>query len=267
MSRVKTETVALADLQLNLFVRKALNVEHALHLAELLENGVKLPPIKITQDRMVIDGRHRIEAHHVALRKEIEAEVEDVKDETSLIVEAYKANVGGPLPPSRDDTEHTVMMLLEHGEAKKRIAALLGLPAGMACRYVNEVQSKATRAKLQRAAAAVTDGGLTVAKAAEQYDADPEKVKELLSGRRRKQQKEGIAEIRRNFTKLYQSVGLKNASAIRRLLDKHEDGDVTEKQVSDIFSHIEHLQKESARKVADWRKRFEAMNGKPAKSE
>lgn len=268
MAKPKIETVALKDLQTNLFVRKALNQEHALYLAELLENGVELPPIKITQDRVVIDGRHRIEACQVALRKEIEAEIVTVRDETDLIVEAYKANVGGPLPPSRDDTEHTVMMLLERGEPKKKIAELLGLPAGMARRYVNDVQSKASRAKLQRAAAAVTDGGLTVARAAEQYGASVEKLKEMLSGRRRKH-KEGIAEIRRNFTKLYKSVGLKNANAIKRLLEKHEDGDVTEKQARDIFTHIEHLQKESSRKVADWRKRFEAMSGKqqPAKSE
>jgi hypothetical protein len=62
MSR-RTISVRIEDLQMNLFVRWQLNEEHALYLAELIENGVLLPPIKITPDMVVIDGRHRIEAH------------------------------------------------------------------------------------------------------------------------------------------------------------------------------------------------------------
>jgi len=262
--RAKTEKVALKDLQTNLFVRKALNQDHALYLAELIENGVKLPPIKITRERVVIDGRHRVEAYDLNKIEEIECEIVDIHDETELIAEAYKANVGGPLPPTPQDTEHTVMMLLERGESKKRIGELLGLPAGMARRYITDVQSRMTRAKMQRAGAAVTEGGLTVSKAAEQYDVDVEKLKEFLSGHRRKSK--GIVEIQRGLTKTHKSLSQKNAALIRSLLDKFEDGDVTEKQVRDIFAHIEHLQKRSARGVADWKKRFDAVNGKAAKA-
>ncbi len=265
MKRTKTETVAIKDLQINLFVRQALNEDRALQFAEFIHNGGKLPPIKITSERVVIDGRHRIEAYMLDYRTEIEAEVVDIGDEIELIVQAYKANVGGSLPPTQADTEHTIMMLLERGEAKKRIAELLGLPAGMARRDVSEGQSKASRTKLQRAAAAITDGGLTVAKAAEQYDVDPDKLKEVLSGRRRKH-KHGVAEVQRGLTKTYKSLGSKNAALMRSLFEKHEDGDVTERQVRDIFSHIEGLQKKSARSLSDWKKRFDAANGKTAKT-
>ena len=74
-SRGRVETVALKDLKLNLFVRQALNQDHALFLGELLENGVNLPPIRITRKREVIDGRHRIEAYELNNRTEIEAEI------------------------------------------------------------------------------------------------------------------------------------------------------------------------------------------------
>jgi hypothetical protein len=253
------KTVAIKDLKFNLFVRQVLNQDHALFLAELIEGGVKLPPIKITPELGVIDGRHRIEAYELNNQTEIEAEIMDIKNETELIAKAYRANIGGSLPPTPQDTEHTIMLLLERGEAKKRIGELLSLPAGMARKYISSVQSKASRQKLMRAAAAVTDGGLTVAKAAEQHNVDMEKLKEVLSGKKHKR-KWGIAEVQRKLTKLYRSVSQTNARCIRSLLEKHEDGDVTEKQVRDIFAHFDNLQKQSSRSVAEWKKRFEAMS-------
>lgn len=257
--RTKIETVALKDLQMNLFVRQVLNQDHALFLAELIENGVELPPIRITRERVVIDGRHRIEAYELNNRVEIKAEVEEVGTENELIAEAYKANIGGSLPPTPQDTEHTIMLLLERGEAMKRIGELLGLPAGMARKYINSVKSKTSRQKLMRATTAITDGGLTIAKAAEQYDVDPDKLKEILSGHRRKH-KQGVAEIQRGLTSSHKSLSMKNAALIRRLLEKYEDGDVTEGHVNDIFVHIEQLQKRAARAVSDWKKRFDAAN-------
>ena len=259
--RGKWQVVPLDQIKLNLFVRQSLNEDHALYLAELMENGVDLPPIKVASDFTVIDGRHRVEAHVVNMKKEIRCEVLDLTDETEIISEAYKANTGGSLPPTREDTEHTIMLLLERKESKKRIGELLGLPPGLARRYISEVQSRTNRAKLQRAAAAVTDGGLTVAKAAESHEVDLEKLKEILSVRRRKH-KHGVAEMQRALTKTYKSLGSKNASALRRLLEKYDDGDVTEKQVRDIFSHLEDLQKKQTRSTTDWKHRFDALNKK-----
>ncbi len=259
--RIRTEVVALKDLQLNLFVRQVLNQDHALFLAELIENGVELPPIRITRERVVIDGRHRIEAHELNNRTEIVCEVVDVSNETDLIAEAYKANIGGSLPPTPQDTEHTIMLLLDRGEPMKRIGELLGLPTGMARKYINTVKSKTLRQNLMKAASAITDGGLNLAKAAEQYGVDADKLKEILSGQRRKH-KVGVAEIQRGLTRTYKSLASKNVALIRSLLEKHGDGDVTGQQVREIFKHIEQLQKRSTRTLIDWKTRFDTLNGK-----
>ena len=258
MSKKRTQMVALKDLQINLFVRKALNHDHALALAELIENDVVLPPIQITTEMVVIDGRHRIEAHDVLNRKEIEAEVVEIADETELIAEAYKANVGGALPPTKDDTEHTIMLLLERGETIKHVSDLLHLPSGITRRYVNELKSKMTRAKIQRALAAIANDGLTVAKAAEQFEVDLDKLKENLSGQRRKH-RQGIRDIQASSTRNYKSLGSKNAAMLRKLLDKYEDSDVTEDQVLDVIRHLEQLQKMAAKAVADWKRRFDSI--------
>lgn len=256
----RTESVKVADLKTNLFVRKALDQNHALYLAELVENGVELPPIKVTEDFVVVDGRHRIEAYELNKITTVKAQIVIVDDETELIAEAYRANTGGSKPPTPEDTEHTIMLLLDRNESMKRIGELLGLPAAMARRYANDVRSRMSRQKLQKAASAVTDGGLTVAKAAEQYEVEAEKLKDVLSGHRRKH-RQGIKELQVTVTKTHKSLSLKDAAVIRRLLEKYEDGDVTESQVRGIFEQIEGLHKRANRAIADWKKRFEAMNG------
>ncbi len=261
-----TRTIKLSELKENMFVRQQLNQDHALYLAELMENGVIMNDlIEVTEDFTVVDGRHRKEAYDLNRVEEIQVKVLEFEDETEMIAYAYKANTGGSLPPSPQDTEHTIMLMLERGETRKHIGELLNLPSGMARRYINDVQSKASRAKLQRAVAAVTDGGLTVAKAAEQYGVDPDKLKEVLSGHRKKH-KQGVAEIQRGLTKTYKSLGSRNAALVRGILDKYEDGDVTEKQVREILVHIEQLQKKSSRAIGDWKKRFDALTQKPAEA-
>jgi ParB-like chromosome segregation protein Spo0J len=258
MKHKANSRVKISELKTNLFVRSQLDTDHAMYLAELIENGVTLPPIKVSEELMVVDGRHRIEAHELAKHKEIEVAIWHYDNDEELISDAYRANTGGPKPPTPQDTEHTIMLLLDRKESMKRIAELLGLPAGLTRKYATEVKSRMTRAKLQRAASAVTDGGLTVAKAAEQHEVDPDKLKEVLSGHRRKH-KNGVQDLHRAFTKNYKSIGQKNAAAVRSLLEKFQDGDVTAKQVRDIIAHLKNLQKQSARSIHDWEKRFEAL--------
>lgn len=258
---MSTKTVRIEDLKTNLFVRTTLDQDHALYLAGLIEGGVKLPPIQITEDNMVIDGRHRIEAYQLNDYIEVRCEVVDVADELDLIKRAYRANTGGSKPPTPQDTEHTIMLLLDRGMAQKDIAPHIGLPMSMARTYITQVKSKMNRAKLLKASKSVTDDGLTVAKAAEKHEVDVDKLKELLSGRRNKH-KPGVAETQRTLTFRYKSLGLSNANTLKRLIEKYEDGDVPERQVNAIFDHLKSLQKQSERAVADWRKRFEGMERK-----
>ncbi len=258
MKFLRNERVKISDIQTNLFVRQQLDPDHAMYLGELLESGVKLPAIKLTEDLMMVDGRHRTEAHELAKIKEIDAEIWKYDSEEELIADAYRANTGGPKPPTPADTEHTIMLLLERKESMKRIGELLNMPAGLARKYATEVKSRMNRQKIQQAAAAVTDGGLTVSKAAEQYDVEAEKLKEVLSGRRRKH-KNGVQDLHRQLTFNYKSISQKNAASMRSLLDKFEDGDVTAKQAREIITHLKNLQKQSSRALHDWEKRFEAI--------
>ena len=261
----RSETVKLADIKANLFVRKELDGDHVLYLAELMNGGTEMKDrIKVNEDLIMVDGRHRKEAYELCKVMEVKVDIVVIDDETDLIAEAYKANTGGSKPPTIADTEHTIMLLLDRGESMKRIGELLVLPASMARKYVGEVKSRMNRAKLQRAADAVTDGGLTIGKAAEQYEVDLDKLKEVLSGHKRSH-KQGVAEVQKQLTKTYKTLGQKNAAAIRKLLEKLEDGDVSERQVSEIFRHAEHLNKQSAKSISEWKARFVGMTTKDSK--
>jgi len=252
--------VALKDLKKNLFVRTELNHDHVLMLADLIRGGVKLPPIEITLDNTVIDGRHRIEAYELNKIFDLEATVtEDVTEESDLIVRAFKANTGGSLPPTRQDTEHTIMLLIDRGVPKKQIGDSLGLPAGMARRYIEEVQSRAKRAQLLRAAAAVAEKDVTVSQAADDYKVDIDDLKEVMSGRRRKQRRGGVAQARRTLTTTYRSLASKNAALLRGILEKFKDGEVSKKQVEDLLDHLESLQRLAAKTLTERRGRFTAM--------
>ena len=58
----------------------------------------------------------------------------------------------------------------------------------------------------------------------------------------------------------YKSLGSKNEALIRGILEKCEDGDMSERQVRDIFEHIKRLQKLATGTISDWEARFNARS-------
>ncbi|OGY30118.1 MAG: hypothetical protein A3F35_03355 [Candidatus Woykebacteria bacterium RIFCSPHIGHO2_12_FULL_45_10] len=246
----------IADLTTNLFVRHTLNEDRVLQLAELMESGVKLDPIKITRGKEIIDGRHRVEVHKFLDLDEIACEIVDVKNRAEMISMAYQANLGGALPPTQADTDHTIEQLIEAGETIKRIAELLGLPAALVRKHVSTVKSRMARVKLQQAVDAVASGGLTVAKAAEKFGVDEDALRDKLTGGRKGKSRRGIGEITRSLTHEFRSHSQRNARMLKSLLDKYEDGDIGLKGVREVFAKIKQLQKKSAHSVADWEARL-----------
>ena len=240
----RSVTRNVKDLSFDFFVRKELNADWALQLGDLVEHGVEMDPIYITRENKVIDGRHRMEAHELAKKPEIKCKIVEADNDIELVVFALKQNLGGSLPPSKGDIEHTIQDLLNRGVPKKQL---------------NDVESQMQRAKLQKAALAISNGGLTVPKAAIQYDVPEDQLKTLLTTRVKGKTKRGIEEIQRQLSLSYKSLGQRNSATVRRLLDAYQDGDVSHKQAMKIFTHLDHLIKVSSRKATEWHKRFEVM--------
>ncbi len=256
------KTVRLSTLHTNLFVRKELNQDHVLYLAELIENGVEMnDPIEVVENdkgNIVIDGRHRKEAYELNGVEATKVRVLIFEDEAEMIAYAFKKNAGGSLPPSAADTEHVIMLLFERGETQKKIAERLGLPTTLVRKYIQFVRSKIARQKIQKAISAVVDCGLTIAQAAQKYEVEINKLKDALSGRRKKQ-KQGLPQVKSDVTRSHKSLSSRNAALMRNLFEKYEDGDLTESQVNEIFAQIQSLQKRAVRTLSDWQKRFTAL--------
>lgn len=259
MKRLGKRRVDLADLKTNLFVRAELDIDRAIMLAGIIENGGKIDDdIDVTEEFEIVDGRHRKEAYELAKVQKVDVNLLSFESREEMIAYAYNANSGGSLPPTAKDTEHTVMLLLEEGLGHKRIGELIGLPTSLARRYVNEIKSKQARTQLLKAVKAVADDGLTAVQSAEKYGVDLTKLKEEISGKKRKS-KSGVAEIQREFTNRYRTLGHRTTQILRRLREKLEDGDVKVKQVKEIFKHLASLQARHNRSLTDAWTRFEEV--------
>lgn len=253
----KIITVPLSQLKTNLFVRVRLDDDRILEFAEMLD---QLPPIQITKDFEVIDGRHRIEAHDLAGKTEIRAEIIEVKDRIDHIVRAYTANVGGAKPPTKEDHELTIRMLLEQKVSRKKIREILPLPATLSMQFVDNVQSRINRQKLRDAMNAISEDGLTLDEAAEKFGVDVKKLKEAISGRKGKEEPNFIEDTKRQLSNNFRSFNQKNAALLKQLWKLLDDGDITPKQAREILDLIKKLQNQSARRfITSWEERFLAQ--------
>ncbi len=265
----KTETVKLADLHVNLFVRKVLDQDHALYLGELISAGVEMnEPIEVTEQNglcEIVDGRHRREGYELAGVSEVKVKVLEFDNEVEMIAYAYRKNTGGSKLPTTGDTDHTVALLLQRKESMKSIAELLNIPVELARKYATEIKSRMNRQALQNAMHSVITDGLTITKSAEMHGVDIDKLKEILSGKRKKH-KVGVGDFLGMLSASHRSLGLKITNTFRKLFDKFEDGDVTEDQFNEILKRMDKLQKRHARSLVDVRARFKLLTDKNPQS-
>ena len=248
--------VDLRNLKTDWFVRTGLNEDHVLHLAELIEAGTELPPISITSDMLVVDGRHRIEAYKLNSLDQIKAPLVEVRDKTSLIAEAYRANIGGALPPTPADTEHTIKLLVGSGASMKKIATLLGLPPSITRRYVGSVKAKAARRRLSEAVSAVVSQNATVEEAARLFGVNPATLQERLGGKHGDKGRLGISELNQALTRHNKSAGQKLRSIVESAIRLYEDGDATAKEVLDLIKRVDAGLRSSLETNADKNTRF-----------
>lgn len=249
--------ISLDSIQLTFFVRKALDEDRVVQLALLIENGVVLPPIRITDDNQLIDGRHRVEAARLSGRSTIMATVEPRRDKGDLIADAFAANCGGSVPPTRADILFTIQQLLQQGWGRGRIIKALPFPKSVSERYITDTQSKIRQSQINQAIIDIRDRGFTVAQAAANRGLDEAAVKEKMSAKGRK-----IAdanEYKGNMTTRFRSLSRTNASLFQKLLAAYEDNEVTIDYVRDVMNHVQSCMAQQQRSFDGWRDRFAAL--------
>lgn len=254
-----TRLLRLEEIQQTFFVRKALDQDNVLALAELYEAGTELPPIKVAAETLeLIDGRHRIGALDLLNRTTVMAELVPVGSRAEMIAMAFVANYGGALKPTRADIEHTIELLLEQGLNQARIMEMIPLPKSVARKYLMNVRSNVLKRNVNRAVLAVADGGISVADAADKFGVDPDRLREEIRGKRKSRKKDFVG-VKSALTNRFKSLSLRNANLVKNILVQYGDGEATEAQVEELLDAITHSIRRMAKSHEDWVKRFEQL--------
>jgi|SRR5215831_5687086 len=263
--------VEIGDLQIDYYVRQKPDPDHVLYLAELLEGGVELTPIEIVPNAdgtgyILRDGRHRIEANQMLDRPTIKARVlPPAQDKAHEIALAFKANAGGSMPPSRDDTEHTIRLLLTEGVPVRDIAKLLPLPGSLAKKYIGAIHQRQLRARMKEAVEAVSEGTLNAPQAAERYKVDLDMLRKELGGRKKKANWRGL-EIKRVIRSRFRSLSQGNAQMLRKLIAGFEDGDVSGQMLDTAVATLVESIRQLSVSLNGWKDRMKASREAHAKA-
>lgn len=268
MSKSNVFDLELSLVDADLFVRTELNEDWMITLADLIFAGTELPPIDVVSvgDRFrIVDGRHRKAAYEYLVtsgllnKTTIPAKLIEVTGgEVGLICASYKANVGGSLPPTKEDTEHTIEALLDAGASKKNIGLLLNLHTSLARKYIDSVESRIKRRRVNKAALAVAQESLTIPQAAQIHNVDVDELKTRMGVKPGRKKKiidfvsDGVAQYRKRHKGLSASRGKFLAELVRRV----SEAEVTPQRAIDVFNDLQKQIRGDLRLIEDWKKRL-----------
>lgn len=254
------KTVKLSEIHTNLFVRKELDQDWALTLAELIGNGVEMKdPIEVTESNGVleiINGRHRKVAYELNDVENVKVKILEFVSVAEAVAYAYNANKGSK-PPTARDTEHTIMTMERLGIGPKKIGEMIDLPAKLVQRYLEDIKSKEKRAALMKGRELVHEHNFTVPAAAQQVGVKMEELKGFLGGHRK--HKSEVMATQKKLSALCRSDSAKIGRLIKGVLAQYEVGDFSKAQVELIFDKLEKSQKQQIKMVSDWKVRFTAL--------
>lgn len=267
MTHRKAVPIKLSQIQETFFVRAELNEGRVQFFREMFEADADVDPIIVTRKTFqLVSGRHRCAGATAAGKEEIIGFLIDEAPLVDLIVEGFKSNVGGPLPPSPADFNHTLRLLLEQGVSRRRILDMLGestgLPRKLLIRHLDDVQSDMAKTRLARAVEAVTDGGFSVPQAAKEHEVEESTLRARLKGLRTKPEL-GLDAVKSRLTGKFKGFSSTNAKTAKSLIERFKDGDVTSELVRGVFAHMQHLIRKADRVVADYLNRFEVLTPNP----
>lgn len=244
------------------YVRKQADEDRVIYFAELYDNGAEIPPIEVTVDNKLVDGRHRLMAQEFLERKEIACEIVESKETALLIQDAFTANLGGSKPPTRYDIEHTARLLLEEGMKPIRIIEFYSghIPKSLARRYVDNARLHLKRDKIRYAREAVINGA-TVREAAEKHGIDLDELKNEIAGNKKRKKKGNTKDIKGGLTTLFRSNSQRWSAQMGKLRDMYEDDQLDSTEVTDVINHLEHLLKQAQRTFNNNKDRLQKVMG------
>jgi hypothetical protein len=150
----------------------------------LYESNADVKPIIVTTELELIDGRHRVEALRRLGRVHVKAFIAKTRNKIENIMESVRANAGGALPPTQQDFEHAIELLINQGMKKHEVVDQFPLPKKVTDKYYTAVMNKIYKRKVGRAIEEIIKGEMTVLAAAEKYKVKPEDLRDMIANRK-----------------------------------------------------------------------------------
>lgn len=266
----KFRVVNIKELKTHFYVRKGINQDHVLMLAEIYEAAMlegkdsveaskAIEAIKVTPEGDVVDGRHRKEAMELAQLTDIRVELVD-GTKADLFVLAIKANHGGSLPSTREDMIFNVeQMLGKMGMTQKAVEeALPILPKSVVRKYINTAVKRISEAKLRLALHDISSAGLTLHQAAKVHGLKVEAIQLALEGKKPKS-KLGAAQLSATLTTYTKGYSNQISRVINKAIEDYQAGEIPEEAAQAAINHLGHLLRRIFLRTEDWNSRVKAI--------
>jgi ParB-like chromosome segregation protein Spo0J len=258
----KKVAVPLSAIKQTFVVRLQLNHAHVDYLKGLVEVGVELPPLRLSDDdNELIDGRHRLAAYQLLNQTETSCVLEKYDSQADKIIAALKANVGGSLPPTEADVSHVMQILLSVGESRKsiieKISEQVGFPPRLVRQHLDYVQSNQAKARLKKAVSAVVNQGKTVPEAAAEFAI---KIETLQANLKKKTGGEqgavNISQLKSHLSQNFNRLNSVFGHNLSRLTRDLTDGVSKPEEVADVLAHVNKLVRRLNLRHEEWLKRL-----------
>lgn len=176
--------VVLADLKTTFFTRIAIDENRVVLFSDLFEAGERVRPIIISNKNEIIDGRHRVEAMRRVGIIDTMAYISKTDNAIDNIIQSVRENLGGSLPPTQADLEHTIEMLVNQGMKKTEIITQFPIVKSLAAKYYKHVIERLHKKQVDLALDRVVHGTMSIQDAATKYKVDFDELQGLMSTRR-----------------------------------------------------------------------------------
>jgi hypothetical protein len=265
-SRSEEFMVNISDLKTEVFVREKLDEDRVFQFAIAYEHDPdSVPAINITKDNSIVAGRHRTAGATLAGRTQIRAKYEPVKNKVEHITKALVENVGGPLPLRKEDLLFVAKNLLREGASRTIATNVIEnvWPRTVAKRLVEEAAHGNYRDDLAAGVRAVVHENMRPTEAAEMYKIDVEKLKEEISGVKKKRSKGAkVGDVKRNISTYYRSYSHKVSNELRNIEARFDEGTISKSDAVEVVTYIDSSLKRLMATVKDWQTRFAIKNSR-----
>lgn len=263
--------IAIADIANRFDVRRSLDDDRIIQLAELYRDGAALPPIEIIELAQAgkyafIDGRHRAAARALLGETTVPAViVKNSMQPLELFATALQANWGGAKPPSREDITHTVVRMIELGAKEKDLSDHLSFLPGSSLRhYMKAARALLHGRKMQQALQMVSDGVL-IEEAARKVGVGADTIRDAIQGRKRKlsaagQQNMAVSDAKTYITRSLRAANSGIAQKIQALMRLVETGEAPAALPHSVIDAWEKHLNGTLHRIRDLRERVNQIN-------